>query len=154
VFFLIGGGKAEPRIREAADKMNLRSRLTFVDRQVASQLQGILKSADIYISPRNTPHVDLTSLLAMAAGDPVLAARSQADDFFIDGRTALTFNAGNAAELTVKLASILEDRQAGAALADSALEYLREHHSAAQMVSAVAGIYRRAVEAPRAVMSQ
>jgi glycosyltransferase involved in cell wall biosynthesis len=149
VFFLIGNGKAEARIREAAKEMDLRSPLTFVDRQEARQLQGILKSADIYISPRSTQQVDLVSLLAMAAGDPVLAAKSAVDDFLIDGKTALTFNAGNAAELTAKLVSILEDRQAGTVLADNALEYLREHHGAAQMVAAVAGIYRRAVEAPR-----
>ena len=153
VFFLIGNGKAEARIRQSAKEMNLRSPLTFVDRQEASQLQGILKSADIYISPRSTQQVDLVSLLAMAAGDPVLAAKSDVDDFFIDGKTALTFTVGNAAELTAKLVGILEDRQAGTALADSALQYLREHHSAAQMVSAVAGIYRCALEAPRPALT-
>ena len=154
VFFLIGNGKAEAKIREAAEKMNLRSPLTFVDRQETTQLQGILKSADIYISPRSTQQVDLVLLLAMAAGDPVLAAKSTVDDFLIDGKTALTFNAGNTAELTAKLVSILDDRQAGTILADSALAYLREHHSAAQMVSAVAGIYRCACESPRPVLSQ
>lgn len=153
VFFLIGNGKAEGKIREAAKEMNLRSPLTFVDRQEARQLQGILKSADIYISPRSTRHVDLISLLAMAAGDPVLAAKSAVDDFLIDGKTALTFNAGNAAELTAKLVSILEDRQAGTVLANTALEYLRERHGAAQMVSAVAGIYRCTVESPRPELS-
>lgn len=153
VFFVIGNGKAEPRIREAAEKLNLRAALTFVDRQEATQLQGILKSADVYVSPQASPQVDLNALLAMAAGDPVLAARAQVDDFFIEGRTALMFNEGNAAELTVKLASILEDRLAGTAIADSALEYLREHHSAAQMVAAIAGIYRCAVEAPRPELS-
>ncbi len=147
MFFIIGNGKAEGRIRQAAQKMEMRSRLTFVDRQETAQLQGILKSADVYISPCPSEHVDIASLLAMAAGNPVLAARDVVDDFLIDERTAKIFTSGNAAELTGKLCSILEDRSAGTALAESALAYLREHHTAAQMVSAVAGAYRSASEA-------
>ena len=147
MFFIIGNGKAEGRIRQAAQKMEMRSRLTFVDRQETVQLQGILKSADVYISPCPSEHVDIASLLAMAAGDPVLAVRDVVDDFLIDERTAKIFTSGNAAELTGKLCSILEDRSAGTALARAALAYLREHHTAAQMVSAVAGAYRSASEA-------
>jgi glycosyltransferase involved in cell wall biosynthesis len=147
-FFIIGNGKAELKVRAAAEKMGLRRVVTFVDRQPATQLQGILKSADIYVSPIGKAQVDLVSLLAMAAGDPVLAARSEVDDFFIDGKTALVFTSGDAGELSRKIISILEDRQAGTALANSALAYLREHHSAAGMVAAVTKIYRSAVQLP------
>lgn len=148
-FFIIGNGKSEGRIRLAAEKLEIRSRLTFVDRQPATQLQGILKPADIYISPVSTQQVDIVSLLAMAAGDPVLAARSVADDFFIDGRTAMLFTSGNAAELTQKLISILEDQQSARNLADGALAYLHENHGAAKMVGEVTQIYRQACQAHR-----
>jgi glycosyltransferase involved in cell wall biosynthesis len=149
VFFIIANGKAESRVRAAAEQMKLTSKLTFVDRQVALQLQGILKSADFYISPVASPQVDMASLLAMAAGDPVLAAGGQAEDFFIDGRTALMFKSGNAAELTAKLIGLLDDRAAAAGLAESALTYLRERHGAAAMVAQIAGIYRQAAAMPK-----
>jgi glycosyltransferase involved in cell wall biosynthesis len=148
-FFIIGNGKAEARIRQASEKMDMRSRVTFVDRQPATQLQGILKSADIYISPADSPQMDLVSLLAMAAGDPVIAARSQVDDFLIDGRTALLFSKGNYMELTQKLLGVLDDKQSATNLANGALDYLRQNHSAAGMVAAVTQIYHTAVQSAR-----
>lgn len=147
-FFIIADGKAEERVRLAAEQMSLRSRVTFVEQQPASQLQGIFKSADIYISPVAGDHVDIASLLAMAAGDPVLAAQGHVDDVFIEGQTALMFRSGNSQELTAKLMAIVRDQAAATKLADSALSYLHEHHSAARMVAAISQIYRTAAAMP------
>jgi len=145
-FFIIANGKAETRVRAAAEQMGLHPRLTFIDRQPAMQLQGILKSTDIYISPVTTPQLDVGALLAMAAGDPVLAPASSQDDFLVDDQTAVRFQPGNAADLTQKLIAVLEDRARATALATGALDHLRKHHSPAGMVNRVATIYRQAVE--------
>jgi len=146
-FFIIANGRAETQVRAAAERMGLNPRLTFIDRQPALQLQGILKSADLYISPVASPQVDVGALLAMAAGDPVLAPADGADDFLVDGKTVVRFRPGDSGDLTRKLIGVLEDRERTATIANGALDHLREHHSPAGMVRRVAAIYRQAVEA-------
>ncbi|MFP4105404.1 MAG: glycosyltransferase family 4 protein [Phycisphaerae bacterium] len=140
--FIIGNGRAEPRIRKEMEKLGLRQEITFVDRMKTSTLPGIFKAADVYISPSPMKRLDIPSFLAVSAGVPVLAAHGGGTDFLIDGRTALRFNPGDADDLTRKLRNILEDHAFARQIAENALDYLRENHSASAMVSAVAGAYR------------
>ena len=144
-FFVIGNGPAEKPLRARAEELGLRRRLSFADRQRTSQMAGILKAADIYIAPCTSPSIDFWSLLALAAGDPVLSGGPGASDFIIDDRTAVTFGPGNSSELIAKLTALLADRAATRALMENALGYLREHHSPAQMVAKVAQTYRQVV---------
>jgi len=146
VFFLMGDGRAERLLRARSEKLGLRHDLTFVDWQSPSQLSGIFKAADIYVSPAPSRQVDIYSLLAMAAGVPVLAATSVASDFIIEGKTALLFTTGDSEELTAKLVGLLDNHPAAGALAESALEHLRVRHSPAGMVTALAEIYRQAAQ--------
>lgn len=147
-FFVMGDGAIESHLRARADKLHLRQDLTFVDRQPSAQLAGIFKAADIYISPVPMQQLDINALMAMAAGIPVLAAADRAGDFLIDGRTAMLYR--DSSELTIKLTSLLDDKAAAIALAEHALDYLREHHSPAGMVAAMAGIYRQVTQPPTA----
>ena len=143
VFFIIGSGKAQRQLRRAAERLGLNSVLTFVDRQQPAHLAGIFKAADIYISPVPDRGIDIPVLLAMAAGDPVIAAGSGCSDFIIADKTALLYRAGDWMELTGRLRGLLDDHAAARKLAENALEYLGEHYSPAGMVSSLAGIYRR-----------
>ncbi|HDY64892.1 MAG TPA: glycosyltransferase [Phycisphaerae bacterium] len=145
IFFLIGSGRMEKRLRARVEQLHLRHDVTFVDCVGGWQLPGILKSADICISPVGDQAIDMLALLGMAGGIPVFAPVSSSCDFLIDGKTALLFKRGDASELTVKLRALLDDKRAGRELAQSALNYLGEHHSPAGMVSAVTRIYRQAV---------
>ncbi len=145
VFFIVGAGRAERRLRSLAEELGLKADLTFADRQPAWQLMGILRAADLYVSPAPADGVDMEALLAMAAGVPVVSVDSGVSDFLKDGRTTLMFRRGDAAELTTKLASLLDDHAAARGLAETALEYLGVHHSPTGMAEKTAGIYRRAV---------
>jgi glycosyltransferase involved in cell wall biosynthesis len=145
VFFVIGSGRHEGRLRQLAETLKLCEQVTFTPRQPSSQLAGIFKAADIYISPARSECIDVESLLAMASGVPVLATTDRASDFLIDGRTAMMFEEGNSVELTVKLTSLLDDRPAAVELAEHALGYARDHHSPTRMIQAVVGIYREAI---------
>ena len=142
VFFLIGNGRAEKSIRKLAEKLGLLGDLTFVDRTEPDELTGILRAADIFVSPAPSHRVDIGLLAAMAGGVPVLAAAGGAADFLIPDRTSLTFPAGDAAELTVKLEALLDDRAAARGLAENALAHLRENHSPARMIQQLAEFYR------------
>jgi len=144
-FFMIGNGRAEKRLRAQAERLSLRKELTFIDRLPAVQMPDVFKAADLFISPTAGRQIDLLPLLAMAAGVPVLAAPDRSCDFLIDGRTATLFARGDAAELTMKLVALLDDKAAAREIADSALAHVREHHSPTDMVAAVARIYRQAI---------
>ena len=145
VCFIIGQGKAERRLRARAESLGVARELTFVGRQPPWQLTGILKAADLYISPAPDETVDFQSLLAMAAGVPVLSVENPASDFLRDGRTTWQFKRGDASGLTTKLASLLEDHAAAKGLAQNALDYLGRHHGTAEVSSKTAEIYRRAI---------
>ncbi len=144
VFFIIGSGRAERALRLMAEKAGLDDVLTFVDRQPPAKLAGIFKAADIYIAPLPEHGVDIECLLAMAAGDPVLAAAGGSSDFLIDSKTALLFTMGDTDALTARLLSLLDNHAAARQQAEDALKYLREKHSQASMVTALADIYRTA----------
>lgn len=147
VYFLIGNGKAEKRLRTFAERLGLCQRLTFVDQQPARQLTGILKAADLYIMPGGGPHLPLEALGAQAAGVPVLFNSAEAADFLIHGQTALRFAPTDAAELTDVLGRLLSDRDWARLLAERALEHLRAHHAVGRFVADVVELYRSCVRA-------
>jgi glycosyltransferase involved in cell wall biosynthesis len=143
--FLLGSGPAERRLRERANHLGLGAHLTFVDSPRMDDLTGIFRSADLYIAPVVREEVDMQSLLAMAAGVPVLAAAGHgADDFLRDGQTVLAFARASAAELVAKVTNLLADYAAARALAEGAIRYIHEHHSPAANVALLAKLYRRA----------
>jgi len=145
VFFLLGAGRHETALRRRADELGLMHDLTFVERQSPEQLQGILRGADIFIAPIPSRRIQVQLLAAMAAGVPVVCADNPAADFVIPEHTALTFRAGDAAELAGKLKALLDDRAAARSLAENALATLRENHSPARVSQQLAEIYRAVV---------
>jgi glycosyltransferase involved in cell wall biosynthesis len=145
---VMGNGRAERRLRTLSELLGVRGDVTFVDRQPPWLLPEIFKAADVYVAPVPDRRIDMPCLLAMAAGVPVLAAGVGASDFLIDGQTARCFAPGNAADLTAKLKTLLDDRAAAVALAEGALAHLRTHHSPAGAVEAVTRIYRQVAALP------
>ena len=145
VFMVIGSGRMESRFRGEVVKLGLQQQVTFADQPTSSQLAGIMKAADVFISFDPGQQIDLASLIAMASGVPALAPRDR-EDFIIDGKTAVVFASSSASELTDKVARLLDDHAAARALAENALEYVRRTHSPAGMAAAVARTYRQAIE--------
>ncbi len=142
VFFVIVSGSRESQLRRLAGKLGLMSELTFVQPADAEHLAGIVKAADIFISPVPSDRVEIELLSALAAGDPVVAAEPTACDFIRNGETALTFSPGDAEDLAGRLNALLDDRAWARSLAESALAHLREHHSPAKMAGRLAELYR------------
>jgi glycosyltransferase involved in cell wall biosynthesis len=145
VYFVMGSGPWEHRLRGLADELGLKGELTFVASQPADQLVGILKAADLYVSPAPLEELDVQALLAMGAGVPVVSVDSASSDFLKDGRTTLRYKRGDAGELMARLTALLDDHAAARGLAESALEYLGTHHALTDMVARTAEIYRRVV---------
>ena len=141
IFFIVGEGSAERHLRKLTNELKLTEDLTFIGYKSADELNGILRAADIYISPVPTDRVDINLLSAMAAGVPVVAAGARACDFIIDGHTALTFQPANSAEITEKLSSLLDDHDFARRLVQNALAHLKENHSPSKMTAEMLQLY-------------
>ena len=143
--FLLTSGRAERRLRAEASRLGLDGNVTFASGRPTSQLPGIFKAADVYISPAIINGVDIQSLLALAAGAVVVAAGGGGSEFLRDGETALLFDEGNAAQLTDRLTGLLDDRPATTVLVANALACLRTNHAPANMVTNLRDIYRQTI---------
>lgn len=144
--YILGTGRSERRLRAAAEKLRLLNKLTFAGDQPASRLAGIFHAADIYICAATGRALELESLLAMAAGIPVLIAGELDGDFVVDGKTSLRFLVGGKNVLTGKLTALLDDHQAAAAMVQRALSHLRKNHTVTNMAMLTAGIYRQVAD--------
>ena len=145
VFFILGNGKAERRLRARAKRLGLMHHVTFVDRLPHQQLAGIFKAADVFVHPHSSGALEMEILEAMAAGIPVLVAGDCVGDFVVDAETAISYDAGTAADLTLKLKVMLDEPDNAVGLATAALAHLHQHHSPAQMVAELADLYRQHV---------
>lgn len=143
VFFLMGNGRAERRLRSRAEAMGLMHSLTFVDPPPPNAQTDILKAADLFVYPRSGGQLEIQLLEAMGVGIPAVVGSPCAGDFIIDAETALRYEATNSADLTAKLRLLLSDRAGAARLAQGALRWLHERHSPSRMVREVAEVYRR-----------
>jgi len=141
LFFAVGNGPAEGMLRKHAEKLGLCESLTFVDRLDSRQLAGVLKAADIYVSPRGTSGINLDALLAMGSGAAVLAPEDHVSDFLIDGQTAAMFRSRDSKDIAQHLGELLNDHERAIELASGALEYLAEHHRPWSAVKQVADAY-------------
>lgn len=141
--FIIGGGSGERALRDLTDKLGVRQRVTFSAPMPAAQLSGILKAADIFISPAPSDCIDVGSLLALASGVPVLSTPDRASDFLIDAQTARMFTEGDSAALSEHLLAMVREPASAVALVERALAHMKEHFSPTRMVSQLAEIYRR-----------
>lgn len=142
VFFMIGAGPAERKLRHKAEKLGLNERLTFASPLPGGQMAGIFKSADVLIYPQSDGQIEMDVLLAMAAGTAVVYGGPCVGDFVQDGQTAMAYDRAAKDDLARRLQVLLADRLAARALADQALDYLRERHSPASMVSEAVQLYR------------
>lgn len=143
--FVIGSGKAQRPLRRLAEKLGLRTSVSFIDDQPPAVLTDIFKASDVFISTGRGDEMDFESLLAMSAGNVVLAYSATASDFLIDAQTAILLRSNDPAELTAKLTMLLNDLASARAMLEGAAAHLRQSHSVARMVAALAGIYRQAV---------
>ncbi len=142
VFFLIGTGKAERRLRERAKSLGLTHHLTFVGRLEAEQLTDVLRAADVFVHPHATGTLEMDILEAMAAGVPVLTGGACVGDFVIDGQTAMSYQPHEWADLALKLKLILDGPDSSDQMTRAALAHVGEHHSPARMVSALGALCR------------
>ncbi len=103
---LVGAGPAEERLRAAFAGLPA----TFVGPLYGTDLAAAYASADIFAFPSTTETLGLVALEAMAAGLPVVGARSGGiPDLVTDGETGLLFDPDTAEDLARQLGVLAAD---------------------------------------------
>ncbi len=144
--FVLSSGPAERQFRQQATELGLTAHVTFAGelRDWAAVTEA-MHGADFYIMPGPRCRFTIARLAAIAGGLAVLAPVGTIEDYLIDGTTACLFDPLRPEELTQKWAALLDDRSAARELAQRALDYVRAHHQASAMVTAMSSLYRQLV---------
>ncbi|MBN1942078.1 MAG: hypothetical protein JW849_02175 [Phycisphaerae bacterium] len=144
LFFLLHSDSQERSLRRRAETLGLLSDLTFVVQDAGGRAMHVIQSTDVFIAAGARKEFDWGALLAMAAGAPVLASRTDEGDFLHDGMTASLFSPGDEEGLTALLTNLLTTPAWGRAQARSALQYLHVYHNPFRCMSDLANLYRAA----------
>lgn len=142
--FIIATGKAEGYYRRMVEELALLPWVTFTTGVADwSALRKVMSAADFFIEPNPHKRFNATGLTALAGGLVILAPESSSEDYFIEGQTASLFDPHKPKQLAEKWLDLLRDPQAAGQLAQSALDYAKEHHQASTMVGGTAFLYRQ-----------
>ncbi|NLX14758.1 MAG: glycosyltransferase family 4 protein [Phycisphaerales bacterium] len=142
--FIISGGPAEKQFRRLADRLDIRSHVTFVGPlQDWVKLGEAMRAADFYLLPASRRRFTISTLLAMANGLTIIAPQGTIGDYLIDGQTATLFDPDEPEDMTAKWQELLIDRGRARRMAFGALDYVRAHHKASMMVARTAAFYRQ-----------
>jgi glycosyltransferase involved in cell wall biosynthesis len=147
IYFIVGSGPAEHKLRELADARELGESFTIVPD--LHRLERICDGIDVLVQPFVCRRLDLRLLEAMAAGVAVVARNGGAIDLLRDGENGIELKQGDEAELTLVLQRLLDDPQMGRRLGDNAREFVREHHLAGSTVQKLTTVVREVAMARR-----
>jgi glycosyltransferase involved in cell wall biosynthesis len=144
---LIGAGPEGGSVRARIKAQGLQDCVSLVEEP--DLWDQALAGADVCVVPACQEELLLTPLVAMALGKIVIASRDQLAEWFVEDRTAWQFTPGRAVELAYHLARAAERDQHAEDLRQSALAYVKEHHSIGRLVSGSLEMYADAAAAHR-----
>ncbi|MCC6659474.1 MAG: glycosyltransferase [Phycisphaerales bacterium] len=136
---------ADAEMAERAGLARIARRLSLTDRftlvpEVEARRELIL-AADMLLLPEAAGDHRSLTLDAMASGALVVAMEDPLVSYLIDGRTARLVAKPDPDLWAAALASLLDRRDRAAALADSARDYVRQHHRASTHIAGVLDAY-------------
>jgi len=145
--FLIGTGPLETMLHRWARKAGIGSRITFL--APIRDWQQTLDDADVYVQPGPISTLHSGPYEAVARGCPVIATPETAFDLVLDGQTGSLFPRGDTKALVDVLARLLGRSDVLDTLSQSTVSFAKEHLSLYQACSALAEIYRTALNHDR-----
>lgn len=120
-------------------RLNLLDRLTLIPEMEARR--DLALRGDVLVLPEALGEHKSITLDAMAAGMLVVAAADPAVGSLIEARTARLVDRPSAAAWAAAVEPLLDNPDAARRLAESARDYVREHHRASAYVAAVVDAY-------------
>lgn len=144
----VGTGPLEAALRARAHALGVAARVLFLGQR--DDVPALMAAADLLCLPSYFEGHPLVILEAMAAGLPVVAARSLGiTETVCNGETGLLFPLDNAPVLAHTLARLLDDRQLAARLAAAARLVVRRHFTARRMAGQTLAVYRAVLATKR-----
>ena len=137
-----GDGRAERQLWKMLAALGLLQIVAMVPK--LKPWRSVLASGDIFIRPQSRLVFDPSLLEAMSVGAAVAACKGGVDDLVIEDRTAVIFDLKDELSMFRSLQRLLDRREFAREIAGNAQKYLRENHTAGNMISATVRAYRDA----------
>ena len=154
VEFIIAGddksrtGENRQRLEALISQLGLTGRVSLLGR--CDDLQQLLSTFDLFVSPSRLESFGLAIVEAMACGVPVVATRTGgAGEIIKDGETGRLVPVGNAKALAKEICDLVENSAERARLSENARRDVADRFSLARMVDATEGLYQDVLAARR-----
>ena len=145
-----GDGAYAKQLREVARQSGVENLIEFAgySEDVAAHMQR----CTLLAVPSRVEAFGMVALEAMAAGKPVVAARTGGlQDIVADGETGLLFESENVEAMRHSIASVLRDPARGEAMGCAARARLQSEFTLDQTVRSFAALYRRLLEPAKSI---
>ncbi len=142
-----GPGDPEPW-RELASRFGIPSdRVSFLGTVPFERMPALYHRADVVVLPSFAESCPMTALEAMAAGVPLIAANvGGVPEIVEDGRTGWLFPAGDAASLSDRVRTVMEDGAPVEGVVRRAREWTEAGATLGQMADSTRSFYAEALE--------
>ncbi len=139
-FLLMGHGPDKPKLRQLAEGMGIKNRVTFAPSTSTDNRN--LGNVDVFVEPSYQEGLGLSVLQAMAAGIPVIASGvGGIFNLVQDGQTGVLVPKGDASALAGAIQRLLEDPQQRIEMARRARERVEEAFDIHQVAKQVLEVY-------------
>jgi glycosyltransferase involved in cell wall biosynthesis len=143
---VVGDGELRADLRSRADALGIAGRVHFLGAR--RDLGNILAAVDIFAMPSYWEGLPLSMVLAMGAGLPVVASRvAGIPEVVKDGVSGLLVDAGDSAQLTRALATLMNDAAVRARLGEAARAFVLPRFGIDGYVASVTALYDRLLAA-------
>ena len=150
-----GSGPSLGSLGEAARRLRLGRAVRFAGFVPDAELAALVAAADCVVVPSRYEPFGLVALEAAAAGTPVVASDvGGLPEFVADGRTGLSFRAGDAAGLADAVTEVLTDQVLARRLAKQARAVVRRDHDWAAIAARTIDVFARAESQERALRAE
>lgn len=141
MFFIYCPSRNQHDVWLKAKSLGLLSQISMVPSEWVNR--ELVLRADVLLQPQATGMVSTLTLQAMEAGRPVLAVADPGLDYLHDGRNVLIVEDANPSAWGDCIAELIRDQSHCIQIAESARQYVKQHHSAHEVAGRFVSIYER-----------
>jgi len=142
---IVGGGRREAEIQQAAADLGLAGQVHFLGSR--QDVPELLHAMDIFVLPSYSEGLSLALMEAMAAGLPVIATTVGGNpELVTDGETGLLIPSKDADALAAALERLLADPTEAKAMGEKARRQVEANYSLERVGTEINGIYEELVE--------